>query len=150
MKTKLATITVLLAGLFLATFAQAQGPSALVGAWELTEGTAPDGSTGEATGMLVFSGGHYSWIQTFGGDRPSYSSQDEATDAQKLVAFESFGANAGSYTVSGSTLTRDPAAAKNPYVYAPDSTIVATFAIEGRTLTITGENGAVTKYSRLD
>lgn len=130
--------------------AQAQGQNSLVGAWELTEGTAPDGSTGESSGMLVFSGGHYSWLQIFGSDRPSYSSQDEANDAQKLAAFESFGANAGSYTVSGSTLTREPAVAKNPYVYAPGNTIVATFAIEGRTLTITGANGAVTKYSRLD
>ncbi len=130
--------------------AQAQGQSSLVGTWELTEATAPDGSTGEASGMLVFSGGHYSWIQTFGSDRPSYSSQDEATDAQKVAAFESFGANAGSCTVSGSTVTRDPALAKNPYVYAPGRTIVATFSIQGRALTITDANGAVSKYSRLD
>ena len=142
------TLTLAVSTLAMPT-AQAQGQNSLVGAWQLTEATDADGSALDAMGMVIFSGGHYSWIRLFGSDRPSYSSQDEATDAQKVDAFGSFGANAGSYSVSGATLTRDPAAAKNPYVYAPGNTLVATFEIEGRTLTITGANG-VERYTRLD
>jgi len=129
--------------------AQAQGQSPLVGAWELTEATDADGNVIEATGMMIFSAGHYTWIRVSDSNRPDYSSQDEATDAQKVAAFESFGSNAGTYTVSGSTLTRDPVAAKNPYVYAPDHRIVGDFEIEGRTLTITSTRGVET-YSRLE
>ena len=140
------TLTVLLIAM---PTAYAQGQNALDGAWELVEATNADGNAVESTGMLIFSVGHYSWIRIFDSGRPSYSSQDEATDAQKVAAFNSFGSNAGSYTVSGSTLTRDPAAAKNPYVYAPDNRIVSTYAIDGRTLTLTNMNG-VEMYTRLD
>lgn len=150
MRTFLFTAALTLAvPLFLVPSAQAQSPNALVGAWELTEATNADGDNSAATGILIFSAGHYSWIQASGG-RPSYASQAEASDAQRVAAFNSFGANAGSYTVSGRTLTRDPAVAKNPYVYAPDRTIVGTFTIEGSMLTITSENGAVSRYRRLD
>ncbi len=143
------TVLALVVSLIAMPAGKAQGQTALEGAWELMEATDADGNAVESMGMLIFSGGHYSWIRLFGSGRPSYTSQSEATDAQKVAAFNSFGSNAGSYTVSGSTLTRDPAAAKNPYVYAPDNRLVSTFAIDGRTLTLTNMNG-VEIYTRLD
>jgi len=47
METKLATITVILAGLFLATFAQAQG--SLEGAWQATEVAVSGGPNEDTT-----------------------------------------------------------------------------------------------------
>ena len=143
-----ALTTLLVVGMFLAPVALADD---LVGAWEITESIVADGTPIENVGgMIVFTAsGHYSWIR-MGGTRPSYPSQAEATDAQKIAAFETLGANAGTYTVSGSTLTRDPAAAKNPYVYAPGNTTVRTFQIDGRTLTLTNQNGAVEKLRRIE
>jgi hypothetical protein len=143
-----ALTTLLAVGMLLAPVALADD---LVGAWEMTESIEADGTPRENVGgMIVFAAsGHYSWI-SIRGTRPNYPSQAEATDVQKTAAFETFGANAGTYTASGSTLTRDPAAAKNPYVYAPGNTIVQTFQIDGRTLTLTAQSGAVQKYRRLE
>lgn len=59
------------------------------------------------------------------------------TDAEKMTRYEAwaqFTANAGTYEVSGSTLTTRPIVAKNPSVMGQPST--QEFKIAGKTLTL--------------
>lgn len=127
----------------------AQTTNPLVGAWEYTEGTRADGTSVEnPVGMIVFTNTHYSHIRV-SGMRPQYASQAEATDAEKIAAFDTLAANAGTYEVSGSTLTLRPSVAKNPNVYAPGNSIELTFTIDGKTLATTSSTG-VLKFVRVE
>jgi hypothetical protein len=143
-----AVVVLLLLG---AVAASAQARNPLVGAWAVAEGTTlPSGSVREnPRGMMMFTGRHYSWIIFFG-KRPNYRSPDEATDAQKVAVFETFGAHAGTYTVSSSTVTLHLEAAKHPYMHAPGYTEVWNFKIDGKTLTMTNTRGGVRMLTRIE
>ena len=148
MKTKLATITVFLAGLFLATVAQAQG--SLEGAWQLQE-TMVSGGDNDSTNtdpnlhLLLFSGGHYSRISNFG-DRPESPEagaifapgESAETDELRLAALASIRANAGTYEVSGSTLTLHFMLALSPG--AVGNAPAFEYRIEGDKLMLTATN----------
>jgi hypothetical protein len=131
--------------------ASAQARNPLVGVWAVAEGTTlPSGSVREhPRGMMIFTGGHYSWIIFFG-NRPGYTSPAEATDAQKVAVFETFGAHAGTYTLSGATVTFRPEAAKHPYMHAPGYTEAWNFTIDGKTATMTSKQGGVRKLTRVE
>ena len=61
----------------------------------------------------MFTEHHYSWIGTRGsGSRERLS--DEPSDAERLAAWQPFFANAGTYEVTGSTVTFRAIVAKNP------------------------------------
>ena len=137
--------------LLAALTASAQARNPLVGVWTVAEGTTlPSGSVREnPKGMLIFSGRHFSWIIFFG-KRPDYRSPAEATDPQKVAVFETFGANAGTYTVSGSTVTLHLEAAKHPYMHAPGYTEEWNFKTDGNTLTMTNARGGVRKLTRVE
>ena len=143
-----AAVVLLLLAVF-AAWAQAGNP--LVGAWVVAEGTTLPGGTlvENPSGMMIFTGRHYSWIIFFG-KRPNYTWAYDATDAQKVEIFQTFGAHAGTYTVSGSTVTLRPEAAKHPYMYAPGYTDVWKLEIDGKTLTLTNERGGVRKLTRVE
>jgi Lipocalin-like domain len=142
-----AMVLLLLAAL--AASAQARNP--LVGTWAVAEGTTlPSGAVREnPSGMMIFTGRHFSWIIFFG-KRPNYTSPAEATDAQKVAVFETFGANAGTYTGSGSAVTLHYTAAKHPYMHAPGYTEVWNFKLDGKTLTMTSKQGGVRKLTRVE
>ena len=128
----------------------AQGSNPLVGVWEATEETTPDGGTmlSNVGGIAIYTaGGHYAWMRAYG-TRPTYPSQAEATDAQRLAAFNTFSANGGTYTVSGSMVTHHPSVAKNPFVSAPGAGAPQTFQIQGKTLTMTNQQGRIRKFTR--
>jgi hypothetical protein len=66
------------------------------------------------------------------------------TDAEKLERFDAwdqFTANAGTYKVSGTTLTTQPSVAKNPSVMG-GSGQTRDFKIEGKTLTFVQKSPA--------
>jgi len=137
--------------LLTALAASAQGGNPLVGVWMVEEGTTlPSGSVYEnPRGMMMFTGQHYSWIIFFG-KRPNYTSPAEATDAQKVAVFQTFGAHAGTYTLSGATVTFHPEAAKHPYMHAPGYTEVWNFKIDGKALTMTNKRDGVRKLTRVE
>ncbi len=107
MKNHLVTITVFLAGLCLATFAQAQGP--LEGAWQLQERMVSGGenegtNTDPNLNIILFSAGHYSMMRN-AGDRPDPVPEGQTrTDEDRLAAFAAFHAQTGMYEVSGSKI----------------------------------------------
>ncbi len=133
--------------------AEADEPGPLEGAWKLVERHRSDGTTVKnPVGLMVFAQKHYSWLVTIA-ERPRYE-QGQETDAQKITVFDSLGANAGTYEVSGSVLTRHPQVAKNPWVMEL-SEIVQDFKIEGDTLTLTsrppeGGQPNIVKFLRVE
>ena len=156
MTTKPATITVFLASLFLATFAQAQG--SLEGAWQTIEVRVTGGSEEDTTNtapnlsVLLFTKGHYSAMRNVG-DRPDPVPEGQTpTDEQRLAAFEALRANSGTYEVSGSKLMFNVMMNRNPG--AVGNTNEAEYQIEGDKLmtTTTNDEGVVARntYTRLD
>ncbi len=155
MKTKIVNITVFLAGLFLATFAQAQG--SLEGAWQRTEvmisGGPNEGTNTDPTlHLLLFTGGHYSRILNFAARPDPLPEGESATDERILASYASFRANSGTYDVSGSRLMLHFMLALNPN--AVGNTTEAEYRIDGDKLifTTTNDEGVVTRdtYTRLD
>ena len=126
-----------------------QAPS-LQGAWRVTEviSTGPNASKSPQPGLYLFTKRHYS-IVSVGGTAPrkdpgAPADPTKLTDAEKLARYEvwdTLTANAGTYTVSGSTLTTQPLVAKNPSVMAgPAAT--REFKIDGNTLTLIQKSAA--------
>ena len=72
------------------------------------------------------------------------------TDAEKVVAYDEFTANAGRYVVDGNTLTRRAYVAKNPGYMAgwPDNDSQITVDRDGDTVTLTTGNGNVVTLVR--
>ena len=157
MTTKPATITVFLASLFLATFAQAQG--SLEGAWQTTEVMFTGGSEEDTTNtdpnlsVLLFTEGHYSMMRN-AGDRPNPVPEGQTrTDEDRLAAFAAFSAGSGTYEVSGSKLMLHVMLNRNPGNVG--NTNEVEYRIEGDKLMITtapnNEGGVLHfTYTRLD
>jgi hypothetical protein len=126
----------------------------LEGVWRITEivttGANAVSNTKPQPSLVIFTrGGHYSYVTVNGTTpRPKFApAKDPAklTDAEKLARFEQwnpFAANAGTYQVSGTTLTRRPTVAKNETVMTTDPPNVAQFKIEGNTLTFVNKSAA--------
>lgn len=121
----------------------AQTAPSLQGAWRVTEivvtGANAATNTSPQPGLYVFTGQHYSII-TVNTARTDFGNAADAaklTDAEKMARYEAwnaFTANAGTYQISGSTLTTRPMVAKNPGVMGTSAT--REFKIDGRTLTL--------------
>ncbi len=157
MKTKLATITVFLASLFLTTLALAQ--DLLEGAWQTTEVMVTGGSEEDITNtdpnlsILLFTAGHYSHIR-YVGDRPDPVPEGQTrTDEDGLAAFAAFRAHSGTYEVSSSKLMRRRMIDRIPEDVG--NTNEVEYRIEGDKLMITAppnDEGRVIHltYTRLD
>jgi hypothetical protein len=126
--------------------AHSQGQPSLQGVWRVTEvvSTGANASANKTPqpGLYIFTKQHYS-IVSVGGTSPRATvaaAKDPArlTDAEKLARYEAwdlFTANAGTYKVSGGTLTTQPIVAKNPSVMGGPGATRA-FTIAGNTLTL--------------
>ncbi len=157
MTTKPATITVFLASLFLATFAQAQG--SLEGAWQTTEVMVTGGSEEDTTdtdpnlSVFLFTAGHYSAMRNVG-DRPDPVPEGQTlTDEDRLAAFAAFRASSGTYEVSGSKIMFHSMLNRNPGDVG--NTNEVEYRIEGDKLMMTStpnDEGRVLHltYTRLD
>ena len=128
---------------------RAQTPPSLQGAWRVTEVvvTGPNAETNKSPqpGLFLFTKQHYSIITVNGPvarkDFGAAKDPGKLTDAEKLARYEAwdkFSANAGTYQVSGDTLTTHPIVAKNPAVMGP--AITRQFKIDGNTLTLIRKN----------
>ncbi len=142
-------LTALAVVIFMPLTAQGQS-SALRGVWKSTEVslTSPDTSwtrTDARPALLMFTEHHYSWMGTGGsGSRERLS--DEPSDAERLEAWQPFFASAGTYEVTGSTVTRRPIVAKNPNNEG-SWTSTYRYRIEGDTLWMTWETATGAEIS---
>ena len=64
--------------------------------------------------MYLFGDRHYSMMRVTGNQPRTLAARDSVTDAEKLAAYDSFIANAGTYEVADSTLTIHPVVARSP------------------------------------
>lgn len=136
--------------------ASAQRPetgSPLVGAWRVTE--VGDGKSAPTPspqpGLYIFTKQHYSFARINGAKPlPDYPSNDKATDADKVAVFNALYLNAGTYTVTGNTLTTKALVAKSAFAMAGAGNQYD-FAITGSVLVLTQQpSGAVVKLVRLE
>ena len=122
----------------------------LDGVWKVVEVTVTnaEGTTTnpvEQPNLTIFTDGHYATLNVFG-DEPRAQLPDDPTDEQVLAAWRPFGANAGTYEVSGSELTTTVLVAKNPNATANQNTNTSSFEVDGDTLyrTLTNANNGNT------
>ncbi len=116
--------------------------TALSGVWKFTEikATGPNAHTNSKPlpGLLIFTGRHYSVVHVTSDDpRPPLPDVEKATAAELLKAYRPFLANAGTYVISGETLSMYPVVAKNPNMKPGESFDTYTFRLQGSTLTVT-------------
>ena len=126
------------------TQARPAAPS-LEGVWRVTSivttgANALTNNNPQASMYIFTRGGHYSalWISNPRSKFEAAKDPNKLTDAEKLARYEQWngiGANAGTYQVNGTTLTRRPTIAKNETVMTTDPPQVFQFKIEGTTLT---------------
>ena len=131
--------------------ARAQATATLQGAWRVTEvvvtGANAETNTSPQPGLYLFMKKHYS-LTTVNSMAPrknfgAAGDPNKLTDPEKIARFEvwdEFSANAGTYEVSGNTITAHPVVAKNPAVMGP--AITREFRIEGNTLTLIRKSAA--------
>ncbi len=115
---------------------------ALQGIWRLQTltGVAPDGSEHQikhVDGLLIFMPGYYSMTLVHSDEpRTPFVAQFTETDEEKIAAFDTNTANAGTYEISdGKLLMIHPLAAKNPGFTGGHGEY--DFRIEGDTLYLT-------------
>lgn len=129
------------------------------GAWrsvEVTVTNAEGTNTNPITqaNMTIYSAGHYSSIRVTGQENRELL-PEEATDEQLLAAWRPFAANAGTYTLDGTTLTTRVMVAKSPNAMAESRENSSEVVIEGNVMYQTftnAENGNSfrVKSERLD
>ena len=137
-----AALAVGVAVLLVSSELEGQQPQpALEGAWRVTEVV----STGPGTpvlaspqpGLLLFTGRYYSYTLITGDQpRPELPSGVVAA-ADLLRAWNPFTANAGTFEVSGNSMTRRPVIAKSPDAMAPGAFNQYTFRLSADTLWVT-------------
>lgn len=137
-----------------AAFAQPKpAASSIEGVWRITSivTTGANAATNNKPqqSVYIFTKGYYSVLSVNGTTpRPKVAAaKDPAklTDTEKLARFEQwnpFTANAGTYQITGTALTRRPTVAKNETVMTTDPPQVAQFKISGNTLTLVAKSAA--------
>ena len=99
-------------------FAIGQKRKQLEGTWKITEIVVTGDKAGKLTdpqpGLLMVGQKYYSFMYIPSDQVRSPYVGDVATQKEKIDAFDSFFANAGTYEVAGTTLTTTPLVAKNP------------------------------------
>lgn len=123
-------------------------PGPLEGVWKITEvtttGASPSTISNPQPSLIIFTKRHYSFTSVNSeGPRPTFAhakDPNKLTDAEKIARYEQwspFAANAGTYDVKGTTLTRRPLVAKNETVMAQNFSIKSEFKLDGNTLWLT-------------
>jgi hypothetical protein len=124
--------------------APARAPS-LEGVWKIAEvvttGANASSNSNPQPSLIIFTRGYYSLLSVNSDQpRPKFEpakDPNNLTDAEKIARYEQwnpFTANAGTYEIKGSTLTRRPIVAKNQTVMTTNPAFSAEFKLEGNTL----------------
>lgn len=103
--------------------------SPLVGVWRLDAGDAPQ------AGLYFFTASHYSMLLA-GTERPDIADTNAASADEMRALWGPMLANAGSYQISGDTITIHPLVAKFPVVMKPGNNEVYRFHVENGILTL--------------
>ncbi len=115
--------------------------SALEGAWRVAEMTTagPGGGRVDSPqpGLLLFTGGYYSYTLVTADEPRPVPPRGVATMEDLLNAWSPFTANAGTFEVSDTTMIRRPLVAKSPDAMGPGIFNAYTFHMRGDTLWIT-------------
>ena len=113
----------------------------LEGAWRVTEvvTTGPGARTlgSPQPGLLLFTGRYYSYTLVTGEEPRPDLPRGFASAADLLTVWSPFTANAGTFEVSRSTMTRRPLVAKSPDAMVPGAFNEYTFRLSADTLWIT-------------
>lgn len=129
-----ALITFLWAGTVLAE-------SPVEGAWRVTKSEV-DGNVNESPqpALFIFTSTHYSIMIATGDEPRALPASEQSTDAEKVVAYDSFVANSGRYEVDGNSIKTRAWVAKSPSYMDdwPDNEQSLEFKRDGDTLTIKG------------
>jgi hypothetical protein len=127
--------------------AREEAAPSVEGVWKITDIVITGANAGTnpspQPSLVIFTRGHYSYLSVNGSaTRPEFTAaKDPAklTDAEKLARFEQwnpFTANAGTYEINGTTLTRRAIVAKNVTVMTTDAPFVSEFTLDGNTLVL--------------
>jgi hypothetical protein len=122
------------AACFLTTgvLAQQEKSPAVRGVWKLSRLVISADEPGpKADGLLLLTERHYSLIN-IQGDRPIPEAGRAVSDAEKITLYDTLASNAGTYELSGKTITMHVQFAKNQSVVG--RTITADIEVRGRTL----------------
>lgn len=112
---------------------------ALVGVWQAVEVVHPGpkpATIKPGPNLSIFSATHYSRVLVEASSRPALANPASATAEELREVWGPFVAEAGSYELTDTMLTFHPIASKNPAAMAPGVSIVASYKLEGRTLTL--------------
>lgn len=136
-------------------------PRGLEGAWRVTElvTTGPGARTIDSPqpGLLLFTGRYYSYTLVTGDQPRPDLPRGLASAADLLTVWNPFSANAGTFEVSGNTMTRRPIVSKSPDAMAPGAFNEYTFRLSADTLWVTtartetgpARNPATVRYTRV-
>jgi hypothetical protein len=115
----------------------AQQPvDALQGAWQIVEVSSAAGTNSSPEpGLLLFTGGYYSYTLV-NRSRPAMPG-GLPTASELLAVWNPFSANAGTFELSGDTMTRRPLVAKDPRAMEPGAFNEYAFRISADTLWLT-------------
>jgi hypothetical protein len=121
-------------------FGQSTSKKPLEGAWKVAEivitGDGAINVPNAQPGLFIFAQKHYSMFYVSGSQPRTLFKGENATNEEKIAAYDSFVANTGTYEISGSTITIHPMVARNPNFMAGGFDKYQ-FRIEGNTLWLT-------------
>src|SRR5689334_2379850 len=118
-------------------------PRSIQGVWRIIEATTtgPGARTIAFTGrpnLTIITARHYSRVEVQAdGPRPILADVAKASADELRAAWGPFVSEAGTYEVSGGSITMRPIASKNPAVMGPGVFITYSFKLEGDTLSLT-------------
>jgi hypothetical protein len=127
--------------------------ASLQGAWQTVKISIGGASPRELTVaqpsayLTIFTAKHYSRTEIQSdAPRPILADASKATADELRAVWGPVVAEAGSYEVSGDTLTLHPQASKSPAAMASGALIVCTFKVDGATLTIAQQRNQAGPY----
>ncbi len=132
--------------------AQERSKKGLEGVWSVVERDTADGKkdTSPPPSVRIFTARHFSW-NTAGINRPEVPFE-KATDAQKAALWQ-FGAQTGTYEVTGTEIVTHASIAKDPAIAKPSYSATYEVKVDSDVLMIRRTKptvGAWTKYRRLE
>jgi hypothetical protein len=120
-----------------------RGP--IQGVWQVTEfnisGPTPRTITlsEPRANLVIFTARHYSRVEVQTEKRPALPDPSNATADELRAVWGPFVGEAGTYEVTGSSVTMRPIASKNPAVMGTRIFLTYSFKVSGDTLTLTQE-----------
>ena len=113
------------------------------GVWKVSEivvtGAGASTVSSPQPGLFIFTRSHYSIMYVPGSEARALKKAETATADEKIAAYDSFLANAGTYQRAGSTLTIRPIVARDPN-YMVGGFNKYQLRIDGNTLTLTNNS----------